>query len=211
MAPMYCGAPFGWRTSLRLHAHPTGFYGLHQRGSHDVFRLEDCPVMAPPFAETILPWLRFLPPVEQIVVRLDGRGGWLVSLFGVPGRLKILKKIVGALEPGDAPAPGLKGLLFNNRPVWGRDYLVHKVAGHSFRVGAGVFFQNNAEAAEAAVATMRDWLGRNRCARNETVRPAGSVRRSGPVHPGLGGPLRAHRPGRTGRGRLPRCGEQHRP
>lgn len=158
MDPMFCGAPFGWRTSLRLHAHPTGFYGLHRRGSHEVVRLETCPVMAEPFPGTILPWLRFLPPVEQIVVRLDGRGGWLVSLFGVPGRLKILKKIVGALAPGDAPAPGLKGLLFNNRPVWGRDYLVHKVAGHSYRVGAGVFFQNNAQAAEAAVAIVRGWL-----------------------------------------------------
>jgi len=158
MAPLVSGSPFGWRTSLRLHAHPTGFYGLHRRGTHDVIRLESCPVMAAPFAETILPWVRFLPPVEQVVVRLDGRGGWLLSLFGVPGRLKILKKIVGALEPGAAPAPGLKGILFNARPVWGRDYLVHRVAGHSYRVGASSFFQNNAEMAEAAVATVRGWL-----------------------------------------------------
>jgi 23S rRNA (uracil1939-C5)-methyltransferase len=158
MAPLISGSPFGWRTSLRLHAHPTGFYGLHRRGTHDVIRLESCPVMAAPFAETILPWVRFLPPVEQVVVRLDGRGGWLLSLFGLPARLKILKKIVGALEPGTAPAPGLKGLLFNARPVWGRDYLVHRVAGHSYRVGAGAFFQNNAEMAEAAVATVRRWL-----------------------------------------------------
>ena len=131
---------------------------MHRRGSHEVVRLETCPVMAAPFAEIILPWLRFLPPVEQVVVRLDGRGGWLLSLFGVPGRLKILKKIVGALEPGDAPAPGLKGILFNNRPVWGRDYLVHRVGGHSYRVGAGSFFQNNQEIAEAAVAITRGWL-----------------------------------------------------
>jgi len=158
MAPLLSGAPFGWRTSLRLHAHPTGFYGLHRRGTHDVIRLESCPVMAAPFAETILPWVRFLPPVEQVVVRLDGRGGWLLSLFGVPGRLKILKKMVAAAEAGSAPAPGLKGLLFNARPVWGRDYLVHRVAGHSYRVGAGAFFQNNAEMAEAAVATVRGWL-----------------------------------------------------
>jgi 23S rRNA (uracil1939-C5)-methyltransferase len=158
MGPAVYGAPLEWRTSLRLHAHPTGFYGMHRRGSHEVVRLETCPIMAAPFAEIILPWLRFLPPVEQVVVRLDGRGGWLLSLFGVPGRLKILKKIVGALEPGDAPAPGLKGILFNNRPVWGRDYLVHRVGGHSYRVGAGSFFQNNQEIAEAAVAITRGWL-----------------------------------------------------
>lgn len=158
MGPMICGDPFTWRTALRLHAHPTGCYGLHQRGTHEVVRMEECPVMAAPFTEIILPWVRFLPPVDQVVVRLDGRGGWLLSLFGVPARLKMLKKIVGALEPGDAPAPGLKGLLFNNRPVWGRDYLVHKVAGHAYRVGAGAFFQNNQHVAEAAVATVRGWL-----------------------------------------------------
>lgn len=158
MGPPVAGAPLGWRGSLRLHAHPTGFYGLHRRGSHDVVPIGECPVMAAPFAETILPWLRFLPPVDQIVVRLDGRGGWLASLFGSPARQKLLRRIVGALEPGAAPAPGLKGLLFNNRPVWGRDYLVHRVAGHSYRVGAGAFFQGNQEMAEAAVAIVRGWL-----------------------------------------------------
>jgi 23S rRNA (uracil1939-C5)-methyltransferase len=168
MGPMICGDPFTWRTALRLHAHPTGCYGLHQRGTHEVVRMEECPVMAAPFTDIILPWLRFLPPVDQVVVRLDGRGGWLLSLFGVPARLKVLKKIVGALDPGAAPAPGLKGLLFNNRPVWGRDYLVHQVAGHSYRVGAGAFFQNNQHVAEAAVATVRGWL--------DEVVPAGTRR-----------------------------------
>lgn len=152
------GAPLQWRASLRLHAHPTGFYGLHRRGSHEVVRLEQCPVMAAPFADVILPWLRFLPPVEQVVVRLDGQGGWLVSLFGVPARLKILRKMVAHFDAGEAPPPGLKGLLFNNRPVWGRDYLVHRVAGHSYRVGAGAFFQGNQEIAEVAVAIARGWL-----------------------------------------------------
>lgn len=151
------GAALQWRASLRLHAHPTGFYGLHRRGSHEVVRIEACPIMAPPFAEVILPWLRFLPPVEQVVLRLDGRGGWLASLFGVPGRLKILKKIAAGFDAGEAP-PGLQGLLFNNRPVWGRDYLVHKVAGHSYRAGAGVFFQGNHEIAAAAVTVVRGWL-----------------------------------------------------
>lgn len=151
------GEALQWRASLRLHAHPTGFYGLHRRGSHDVVRIEQCPVMAAPFADVIMPWLRFLPPVEQVVVRLDGRGGWLVSLFGVPGRLKILKKMVAQFDAGDLP-PGLKGLLFNNRPVWGRDYLVHQVAGHSYRVGAAAFFQGNQEVAEAAVGIARGWL-----------------------------------------------------
>lgn len=151
------GAPLQWRASLRLQSHPTGSYGLFRRGSHDVVRIEQCPVMAAPFAEVILPWVRFLPPVEQVIVRLDGRGGWLVSLFGVPGRLKILKKMVAGFEAGDLP-PGLQGVLFNSRPAWGRDYLVHKVAGHSYRVGAASFFQGNQEVAEAAVGIARGWL-----------------------------------------------------
>lgn len=151
------GPPLEWRASLRLQAHPTGAYGLLRRGSHEVVRIEACPVMAAPFADVILPWLRFLPPVEQVVVRLDGRGGWLVSLFGVPGRLKILKKMAAGFDAGDAP-PGLQGLLFNNRPVWGRDYLVHKVAGHAYRAGAGAFFQGNHGIAAAAVGIVRGWL-----------------------------------------------------
>ena len=88
----------------------------------------------------------------------DGQGGWLVSIFGQPARMKIMKKILAALPAGEPPAPGCVGLLYNNLPLWGRDHLVYEVAGHKYRVGAQSFFQGNLAATEDAVATVRAWL-----------------------------------------------------
>lgn len=145
------------RNRIRLSSHPTGHYGLRRRGSHQVVPIGECLVMAPPFEETILPWVRFLPPVDQIVVRLDGRGGWLVSLYGSSSRQKVLRRQLA--ESGEeAPAPGLQGVLLNNRPVWGRTYLVLHVGDHKYRVSHQSFFQGNLHAAGAAVRTAREWL-----------------------------------------------------
>lgn len=156
--PNDAGADLGYRNRIRLYAHPAGPYGLMRRGSHDVVPLDACPLLPEQFNAEILPWLRFLPPVEQIVVRMDGRGGWLLSVFGPPARLKVMKKILGQLADGEAPAPGCSGILFNNLPIWGRDYLLLEVAGRRFRVGAASFFQGNLEVAEEAVATAGAWL-----------------------------------------------------
>jgi 23S rRNA (uracil1939-C5)-methyltransferase len=153
------GGELGYRNRIRLHAHPAGPYGLHARGSHDVVPIESCPLILDQFNADILPWLRMLPPVDQIVVRLDGAGGWLLALFGQPARLKPLKRMLGSTPEGQAPAPGCVGILFNNRPVWGRDHLIVAVAGHKFRVGAQGFFQGNLAVTEDAVATVRGWLG----------------------------------------------------
>lgn len=149
---------FGHRNRIRLTAHPTGHYGLKQRGSHDVVPLESCAVMDPLFDATILPFLRQVPPVDQIVVRLDGRGGWLLSLFGQPARLRPLKRLLNEANVADGLPAGLAGILFNNLPAWGRDYLVVQVAGHNYRVGHQSFFQGNLAAAADAVAVARSWL-----------------------------------------------------
>ncbi len=157
------GLTLGYRNRIRLVAHPSGPYGLVRRGSHDVVPLTVCSIMPEIFNRDILPWLRMLPPVEQIVVRLDGREGddarWLIALYGSQNRLKVLKKMIGSLEAGEAPAPGCVGLMFNNLPLWGRDYLLYQVAGHTFRAGAQSFFQGNLQVTEQAVATARTWLG----------------------------------------------------
>jgi 23S rRNA (uracil1939-C5)-methyltransferase len=153
---------FGHRNRIRLTAHPTGHYGLKQRGTHDVVPMTSCAVMAPLFDETILPFLRQLPPMDQIVVRLDGRGGWLLSLFGQPARLKLLKRLLNEAAVADGMPAGLAGILLNNLPAWGRDYLVVHVAGHNYRVGHQSFFQGNLAAAEDAVATARTWLTESR-------------------------------------------------
>ncbi len=157
------GPGLGYRNRIRLTASPSGPYGLLRRGSHDVVPITECLIMPERFNRDILPWLRMLPPVDQIVVRLDGRPGdqarWLISLYGPPNRLKVLKKMIGALDSGESPAPGCAGLMFNNLPVWGRDYLLYSVAGHTFRAGAQSFFQGNLQVTEQAVALARRWLG----------------------------------------------------
>jgi tRNA/tmRNA/rRNA uracil-C5-methylase (TrmA/RlmC/RlmD family) len=114
--------------------------------------------MAEPFDADILPWLRFLPPFDQIVVRLDGRGGWLLSLYGPPTRAKLLRSFLAEAPADQPPAPGLQGVLLNNRPQWGRTYLIIEVGGHKFRVSHNSFFQGNLTAAEDALATVRSWL-----------------------------------------------------
>jgi 23S rRNA (uracil1939-C5)-methyltransferase len=152
------GTDLGYRNRIRVFANPANFYGLMRRGTHEVVPLDSCALMPEQFNKDILPWLRFLPPVEQIVVRMDGNGGWLVSAFGPPPRMKIMKKIISALADGEAPAPGCLGVLYNNLPLWGRNYLLHEIKGHKFRVSAKSFFQGNHEQAELAIDTIREWV-----------------------------------------------------
>ena len=149
----------GVRNRIRLYANLAGHFGLMRRRSHDIVPLDSCLLMPEQFNRDILPWLRMLPPAEELVVRLDGRGNWLLSIFGPPNRLRMMKKILAALPLDEPPAPGCVGLLFNNLPIWGRDYLVYEVAGHKFRVGAQSFFQSNLAVTEYAVAKARAWLG----------------------------------------------------
>lgn len=152
------GPSTNYRNRIRVFASPTGPYGMMRRGTHEVVPLSSCALMPPQFNEIILPWLRFLPPVEQVIVRLDGQGNWLLSVFGPPQRLKVLKKIIAAGAEGEAPAPGCVGVLFNNLPVWGHDHLVYEVAGHKYRVSAQSFFQGNLAATSKAVTTVRQWI-----------------------------------------------------
>lgn len=152
------GPELGYRNRIRLYAHPAGPYGLMRRGTNQVVPLEACLLMPEQFNRDILPWLRMMPPVEQILVRLDGRGRFLLSLFGPPARQKLLKRILAGIDPEQAPTPGCTGILFNNLPVWGHDYLVHEVAGHTFKVAAQSFFQGNHGVTGEAVATAQAWL-----------------------------------------------------
>lgn len=148
----------GYRNRIRVFRDPVGHYGLMRKGTHDVVALEQCLLMPAFFNTELLTWLRMQPPVEQVVLRLDGRGGWLASLFGPPQRLRVLKKIMAGLSADQTPGPGCQGLLFNNRPIWGRDHLVLEVAGHKFRVGAQSFFQGNLAVTERAVSAVRKWI-----------------------------------------------------
>ena len=153
------GLEMGYRNRIRVFSNPVNHYGLMRRGTHDVVPLDACAIMPDQFNTDILPWLRMLPPAEQMVVRLDGRGGWLISIFGPPQRLKVMRKILGALPEGEAPAPGCEGLLYNNLPLWGRDHLIHEVAGHKYKVSAKSFFQGNHAETEVALKVIREWIG----------------------------------------------------
>lgn len=156
--PSATGEDLGYRNRIRVFSDPTGHYGLMRKGSHDVVALEKCLLLPPQFNDEILPWMRLLPPVEQVIIRIDGRGGWIAALFGPPQRMRVLKKILATLPVDEAPGPGCQGLLFNNRPIWGRDHLIHEVAGHKFRVSAQSFFQGNLAVTERAVAAVRGWI-----------------------------------------------------
>jgi len=156
--PESAGPETGYRNKIRLFASPIGHYGLMRRGSHEVVPLETCLLMPKVFRAEILPWLRQLPPMERIVLRFDGRGSWLISLFGRTNRIRIMKQILNNLPEGEPPLAGCHGLLFNNLPLWGRDYLVMHVAGKKYRVGSQSFFQANLAETEACVQTTRSWL-----------------------------------------------------
>ena len=152
------GEEFGYRNRIRVFSNAVNHYGLMRRGTHEVVPFDACALMPEQFNRDILPWLRMLPPAEQIVVRMDGRGGWLVSIFGPPQRLKVVRKVLAALPEGEPPAPGCEGLLYNNLPLWGRGHLVHEVAGHKYRVSAKSFFQGNHSETETALKVIRDWI-----------------------------------------------------
>jgi len=152
------GQELGYRNRIRVFSNAVNHYGLMRRGTHEVVPFEACAIMPEQFNRDILPWLRMLPPAEQIVVRLDGRGGWLVSIFGPTQRLKVMRKVLGALPDGEPPAPGCQGLLYNNLPLWGRGHLIHEIAGHKYRVSAKSFFQGNHSETEAALKVIREWI-----------------------------------------------------
>lgn len=146
----------GYRNKVRLHRAPTGQWGVMRAGSHDVLPIERHGLMPDQFNDVILPWLALLPPLEQAVVRLDGDGGWLASLFGPPTRLKTLKAVLGAEDA--EPAPGCRGVLYNNRPAWGRDHLLMRLGDRTWRVHARSFFQVNFAETAAALDLAAAWL-----------------------------------------------------
>jgi len=170
--PEPVGPPLGYRNKLRLWRSPTGQYGVRRKGSHDILEVTTHGLMPDLFNEQVMPFLLTMPPVDEAVTRLDGQGGFLMSLFGPPNRLRTLKAILKALPDGEPPHPACVGILYNNRPAWGRDHLLAKTAGHTYRVQAGSFFQVNYAEAEGAVGLACSWLdeaGVTRDARGGTL------------------------------------------
>ncbi len=160
----------GYRNKVRLTRDPAGRWGVIRKGSHDVMPIEEHGLMPAAFNEVILPWVRLLPPVDQIVVRMDPEGGWLASLYGPPSRTKPLKMVLKESE--EAPAPGCQGVLFNNRPLWGRDHLLIRMAERTWRVHHRSFFQTNYAATAEALALAASWLDDAGCTADD---PSGAL------------------------------------
>ncbi len=156
--PEAIGTDLHYRNKIRMFGSPTGLYGLVRRGTHEVVPIETCPLLPEQFDTTILPWLRTLPPVEQIVIHFDDRGNWLISVFGPPKRARVLKKMLAEIPESEPPAANCTGVLYNNLPLWGHDYLVIRLAEKKYRVSARSFFQGNLAVTETAVATVRNWV-----------------------------------------------------
>lgn len=153
-APAPAGPELGYRNKVRITRDPAGRWGVIRKGSNDVMPIETHGLMPDLFNDVILPWARLLPPVDQIVVRLDGTGGWLASLYGPPTRAKALKTVFAE----SAPPENCVGVIFNNRPLWGRDHLLIKLAGRTWRVHHRSFFQTNVAETESAVKLAGNWL-----------------------------------------------------
>ena len=156
--PVPAGPALGYRNKVRLWRTPAGPYGMLRHDSHEVLPIERHGLMPDAFNDDILPFVVTLPPADQIVVRLDHQDRFLVSLFGEPGRARMLKAVLKKLPDGEAPHPKCLGILYNNRPLWGRDHLVIQLADRTYRVHATSFFQTNYRETEAAVALVRSWL-----------------------------------------------------
>ena len=156
--PVPAGPPLGYRNKVRLWRTPAGPYGMLRHDSHEVLPIERHGLMSDAFNDDILPFVVTLPPADQVVVRLDHQDRFLVSLFGEPDRARMLKAVLKKLPEGTAPHPRCLGILYNNRPLWGRDHLVIQLTGHNYRVHATSFFQTNYRETEAAVALVRGWL-----------------------------------------------------
>jgi len=155
-APVGSGPALGYRNKVRLTRDPVGRWGVIRQGTHDVMPIEEHGLMPAAFNEHVMPWMQLLPPVDQVVIRFDADDNWIASLYGPPARLKTLKAVLKDVD--DAPAPGCKGILFNNRPAWGRDHLLIRLLDRTWRVHARSFFQTNYAETEAAVSLARAWL-----------------------------------------------------
>jgi tRNA/tmRNA/rRNA uracil-C5-methylase (TrmA/RlmC/RlmD family) len=160
--PEAIGPEFGWRGRLRMSFDPAGRPGLLRRGSHDVVPIDDCLLMEAPFRETVLPWMRFLPPWRKAAVRID-TDGKAVLLFetGDPPNERDRRRF-GSLSQAMERPPAILGLLADRVPIAGKRELRFRVRGRELRADATSFFQVNAAVTEHLVALVEERLGEER-------------------------------------------------
>ncbi|HVL99250.1 MAG TPA: class I SAM-dependent RNA methyltransferase [Egibacteraceae bacterium] len=140
---------FGYRNHARFAVDPDGRLGFRRAGSHDVLPVDRCPLLHPE-AQAVRDeagdgW----DGVEEVGVRaaLAGTGSALVV---TPG-----PQALPPLPEGDTPV-ALRDTTGRAHPLRGDPTVVERVAGFSYRVSAGSFFQSNTAGAAALVELVRE-------------------------------------------------------
>jgi len=149
--PEPAGPAWGYRNKIRLHLGRGGRYGMHRRGTRVVVPFDHNLLMPEVFNHEALPFLLALPRARQALVRLDGKGGFLVDLSGGEGKPASFAECVLARIGETRVPPSCLGLLVNGGAVWGEDHREIPLAGRVFRVHAESFFQVNLAETEALV------------------------------------------------------------
>ncbi len=153
-------APFGYRNRIRLHAQPVPFaLGYLRAQSHSVLPIRECPVAAPSlisaalllqseFAARLFSWAR------EIELFADpATGALLINIYSPAGATHLTRKLnelwraiqfLLPLAAGCAAFTLPRGKGFPTLAARaGADHLVYTVAGESYRVSSGSFFQVN--------------------------------------------------------------------
>lgn len=130
---------FGYRTTLRAGVAPDGRLGLRRQASHEIIRLDDCPV-AHPALSALLGTVR-AQGADEVVMRVSEASGER-TLLPIPGA---------------APAR-LEGVPAGVK-VGADAFLYEAVDGRRLRVSAASFFQSSARSAALLVDAVRRAAG----------------------------------------------------
>jgi tRNA/tmRNA/rRNA uracil-C5-methylase (TrmA/RlmC/RlmD family) len=136
----------GWRTRIRLGIGHQGKVGFHRHRSHDLELVGECPIACPEVMGTgafEAAW----PGVEELQIAV------------APDRGQAVIGVVTARKQTPTLPPLHTGLVLNGRVHQQPGHLHTRVATHTFRVSAGVFWQAHVGAAEALAGAVRVELG----------------------------------------------------
>jgi tRNA/tmRNA/rRNA uracil-C5-methylase (TrmA/RlmC/RlmD family) len=138
-------AGLDWRTRMRYATGADGQLGLRRHRSHDVIRVEVCPIAQPALpAVTDLPW----PGTASVEAVLSGTGERLVVVEpGARPRVHV---------PSGLEADGV--LTTDGARLRGRTHLHESAAGRTWRVTGSGFWQVHPGAAETFAAAVLEML-----------------------------------------------------
>lgn len=147
------GPALGYRAHARLHAAPDGRLGFHAEGTNDVVPIDHCPVLTP-VANQLLAQVGSETGATEVELRTDG-----VDPDGDPADgVVVLTPGPGPLEVPDGDhalllqqPDGIDGGATGTVALRGDGVLDVEVAGLTYALPAGGFFQVSTHAAEALV------------------------------------------------------------